>query len=71
MKDMFLRQTPPVISRWQKKVLFEPLNINMEKVFAVDTMLPPQDAALQYMNALATHFKEEEPALDLILLGLG
>lgn len=54
-----------------KKVLFEPLDINMEKVFAVDTMLPPQDAALQYMNALSTHFNGEEPALDLILLGLG
>jgi 6-phosphogluconolactonase len=54
-----------------KKVLFEPLNIDMARVFAVDTMLPPLDAASQYMNALAAHFDGKEPALDLILLGLG
>ncbi|MEO6722877.1 MAG: 6-phosphogluconolactonase [Ferruginibacter sp.] len=54
-----------------QKVLFEPLNIDMTKVFAVDTTLAPEAAAAQYMNDITRHFDDREPIFDLVLLGLG
>ena len=54
-----------------KKVLFEPLDIDMSRVFPVNTTLAPNDAALQYTNDIKQYFKGDEPIFDLVLLGLG
>ncbi|CAN5721052.1 6-phosphogluconolactonase [soil metagenome] len=54
-----------------KKVLFEPLVINPEHIFAVNTLLSPQEAAEQYMHTISTFFKGNDPRFDLVLLGLG
>jgi 6-phosphogluconolactonase len=53
------------------KILFEPLKIVGEKIFAVDTMLPPDEAASKYMENINNHFGGNPPAFDLVLLGLG
>lgn len=54
-----------------RKALFDPLNIDPSKIFAVDTSLPPDDAAVHYTKQIETHFKGKVPQFDLILLGLG
>jgi 6-phosphogluconolactonase len=54
-----------------KKVLFEPLGISEANVFPVNTMLPPAEAARQYMEDINTYFKDGDAIFDLVLLGLG
>ena len=54
-----------------KQALFEPLNIAAENVFAVNTSLPPAEAAKQYEIVLKDFFNQKEIRFDLILLGLG
>lgn len=54
-----------------RRVLFEPLNIEASKIFAIDTSLPPDDAANKYTEQITSHFKGKESQFDLILLGLG
>ena len=54
-----------------KKSLFEPLEIEPENIFAVDTSLPPDDAAQAYQETIEQFFDESEQSFDLILLGLG
>ena len=54
-----------------KEVLFEPLAIGGSQVYAVNTMLPPVEAADQYWNDIRNYFAEMEPRFDLVLLGLG
>ena len=53
------------------KILFEPLNIDSKKIFSVDTMLPPDEAASTYMENIKNHFGSKQPRFDLVLLGLG
>ena len=54
-----------------KNVLFDPLKISESRIFAVDTTLPPQEAAKRYMSAISHHFRGQKTRFDLILLGLG
>ncbi len=54
-----------------KKVIFEPLSINADHIFPVNTTLSPQDAAEQYMHAISGYFNGNAPSFDLVLLGLG
>ncbi len=54
-----------------KKALFEPLQIADDHVFAVDTSLPPDDAAKDYESSMNVFFGNESIRLDLVLLGLG
>ena len=54
-----------------KKSLFEPLEIEPENIFAVDTSLQPDAAAQAYQEAIEQFFDESEQSFDLILLGLG
>ncbi|UOG73298.1 6-phosphogluconolactonase [Hymenobacter tibetensis] len=54
-----------------KTALFDPLHINPAQVFAVDTSLPPTEAAAHYTTAVNQHFGNEQARFDLILLGLG
>lgn len=53
------------------RVLFQPLQIDQSKIFAVNTTLQPDEAATDYMQKITAHFMEEEPRFDLVLLGLG
>ena len=53
------------------RALFEPLSICNEQVFAVNTALPPGEAARDYELRMVTHFGEKNCRFDLILLGLG
>ncbi len=54
-----------------KKALFEPLQIADDHVFAVDTRLPPDDAAKDYESSMKVFFGNEHIRSDLVLLGLG
>ena len=65
------REDPENNARMVKKVLFDPLKISESRIFAVDTTLPPQEAANRYMSAISHHFRGQKIRFDLILLGLG
>lgn len=54
-----------------KKALFEPLNIQEDHIFYVDTKLAPEKAAIEYHKAIVNHFDGADPVFDLILLGMG
>ena len=54
-----------------RKALFDPLQIEASKIFAVDTSLPPDAAAKNYAARMTSHFRGKELRFDLILLGLG
>lgn len=54
-----------------KKALFEPLYIDADHIFAVDTTLTPNEAAQKYAEEIAEFFDEDEMSFDLVLLGLG
>lgn len=54
-----------------ERSLFEPLGILQDHVFAVNTALPPADAAHDYEQKIVEHFKSNDCRFDLILLGLG
>ncbi len=54
-----------------KRSLFEPLSISEAQIFAVNTALPPTEAAHDYELRLLQHFKDPACSFDLILLGLG
>jgi 6-phosphogluconolactonase len=54
-----------------KTALLAPLGILPEQVFAVDTSLPPTEAAQAYTRSLLGFFGSGEPQFDLVLLGLG
>ncbi len=54
-----------------KRLLFEPLNISASNIFPINTNLSPHEAAKEYTDTIASHFKEQKPRFDLILLGLG
>lgn len=54
-----------------REALFHPRNISAARIFAVDTSLPPEQAAKDYTKRISEHFKGKEIVFDLILLGLG
>ena len=54
-----------------KKALFDPLYIDTDHIFAVDTTLTPNEAAQKYAEEIAEFFDEDEMSFDLVLLGLG
>jgi 6-phosphogluconolactonase len=54
-----------------EQMLFTPLHISKENVFKIDTALPPNEAAVKYMEIIKNHFKGNSPHFDLIMLGLG
>lgn len=54
-----------------KKALLDPLNIEDDHIFYVDTTLAPEKAAIEYKKAIDNHFKGEDLVFDLILLGMG
>ena len=51
--------------------LLNPLNIQKDHIFYVNTSLSPVEAALEYQNAINMHFNGAQPVFDLILLGMG
>jgi 6-phosphogluconolactonase len=54
-----------------KTALFDPLNINPENIFAVNTSSGPEGASKEYSVTIFNYFKGEDQVFDLILLGLG
>jgi 6-phosphogluconolactonase len=54
-----------------KKALFDPLNIFLNQIYAVNTSLEPRTAAEAYQKAIEEHFAAGPINFDLILLGLG
>jgi len=54
-----------------KTALFEPLNIDQNQIFPINTTLSPEDSATDYDQQIKAHFKNEKVVFDLILLGLG
>jgi 6-phosphogluconolactonase len=54
-----------------KRSLFGPLSISDAQIFAVNTALPPAEAAHDYELRLLQHFNDPACRFDLILLGLG
>ncbi|RPD48389.1 6-phosphogluconolactonase [Hymenobacter sediminis] len=57
--------------RMAREAMLEPLEIATNQVFAVDTALPPAEAAQQYTQAIEQFFGQGEARFDLVLLGLG
>lgn len=57
--------------RMVKLSLFDPLGIESDHVFPVDTLLAPAEAARQYETLIRQHFGAGECRFDLVLLGLG
>lgn len=51
--------------------LLRPLGIAEEHIFAIDTSLPPGEAADDYEMRIRRHFGEKDPHFDIILLGIG
>jgi 6-phosphogluconolactonase len=54
-----------------KKTLLDPLGIKEDHIFYVNTTLAPEKAAIEYKKSIDKHFNGEDPAFDLILLGMG
>lgn len=54
-----------------KKALLDPLGIKEDHIFYVNTALAPEKAAIEYKKSIDQHFKGEDLAFDLILLGMG
>jgi 6-phosphogluconolactonase len=54
-----------------RKALFDPLEIDPSQVYAIDTALVPEKAAIQYANDIGAFFGKKEWDFDLVLLGLG
>jgi len=54
-----------------KKALFTPLGISNDHIFAVDTILRPDESAQLYEQAIRDHFSHRPCSFDFILLGLG
>jgi 6-phosphogluconolactonase len=57
--------------RMVKQSLFDPLGIQADHVFPVDTMLAPAEAAVKYEELIRKHFGGGSCQFDLVLLGLG
>ena len=54
-----------------ENAFFQPMHIAKNRIFKVDTTLPPVLAAEQYMAALKGHFKHKPMEFELVILGLG
>ena len=54
-----------------KKALFDPLSIDTENIYAVNTSSGPEGASKEYTVTVSNYFKGEEQVFDLVLLGLG
>jgi len=57
--------------RMVKQSLFDPLGIQADHIFPVDTLLAPAEAARKYEDIIRKHFGGSECKFDLVLLGLG
>lgn len=53
------------------KSLFHPLNIPQENIYKVDTSLETAESAKDYETKIKKLFGNDQPAFDLMLLGLG
>lgn len=58
-------------SHLAKKMLLDHVPIPTENIFPVQVQMPAGKAAIQYEQMLKAFFKEDVPAFDLVLLGMG
>lgn len=69
------RDVPPTDAesnfRMAKTALLDPLHIPAAHVFAVNTLLPPPEAAQAYTTSIEAYFGPAKARFDLVLLGLG
>lgn len=69
------RYVPPTCSKsngfMARGTLLEPLHVPSENIFTVNTLLSPDEAALQYFDRIKSYFMGEPIHFDFILLGLG
>jgi len=54
-----------------KRAILDPLQIQEDHIFYVDTKLAPEKAAIEYTKAITKHFEGTDLIFDLILLGMG
>lgn len=54
-----------------KQTLFDPLGIDPSHVYAVQTALGAEEAAIDYTRHLSGFFDGEQASFDLVILGLG
>lgn len=54
-----------------KESILDPLQIQKDHIFYVNTALAPEKAAIEYKKALDKHFNGADINFDLILLGMG
>lgn len=58
-------------SHMAREMLLDHVSIPAENIFPVQVQMEPEKAAIQYENMIKAFFKEELPAFDLVLLGMG
>jgi 6-phosphogluconolactonase len=58
-------------SHQAKKILLSNVHIPAENIFPIPTRFTPAKAAVHYEQTIKTFFKNDFPAFDLILLGMG
>lgn len=54
-----------------KETLFDPLKIDKNQIFPINTALSPVEAARSYQRDILLYFKDRPKQFDFILLGLG
>lgn len=54
-----------------KRAILDPLKIQEDHIFYVNTKLAPEKAAIEYTKAITQHFEGTDLIFDLILLGMG
>ncbi len=54
-----------------KTAIFDPLKIDTNQVFNINTTMVPSESAIAYQQTIFTFFKTKKPVFDLVLLGLG
>ena len=54
-----------------KRSILDPLNVEADHIFYVNTKLAPEKAAIEYQKSIVSHFDGADLSFDLILLGMG
>lgn len=62
---------PQSNARMAREALLDHVSIPQVQVHPIDCSLPPRDAAARYEALLREFFAGQEPAMDLVFLGLG
>ncbi len=58
-------------AKMAREAMLTKMSVPADHIFAINTAHSPNEAANDYSHRILEHFKLDEPAFDLILLGLG